>query len=82
MRYINRETGEIIDITPYRVQLLRETARRDKVVKRRRYLKPARTYRVRLTWSYWFRQLLGNVGPAAIGLVLVWVLLGGVGGGL
>ncbi|MEV8442675.1 hypothetical protein AB0425_35300 [Actinosynnema sp. NPDC051121] len=81
MHYINRTTGEIIDISPYRLELLREALQVGQRPARLTYLQPGRVSylrrRRRLSWGHWCQQFTSQLGPVVIGLVLLWVLLGG-----
>lgn len=81
MHYINRTTGEIIDISPYRLELLREALRVGQRPARMTYLQPSRVSylrrRYRLSWGHWWQQFTSQLGPVIIGLALLWVMLGG-----
>lgn len=79
MQYINRTTGEIIDISPYRLHLLRQAFRARLEVSD--YLLPARNYygrrSNRTSWSYWWGQFMSHFGPLLIILYVLWVLVHG-----
>jgi hypothetical protein len=78
MQYINRTTGEIIDITPYRLQLLREVLRANRRSDEPEYLIPGRTCRARhhnrTSWCYWTSQFVSHFGPVLISLYVLWIL--------
>jgi len=81
MQYINRMTGEIIDISPYRLHLLREAVRAYPRPEQPEYLAPARTYHVRrrnrTSWGYWLGQFVSHFGPLLITMYVLWVLING-----
>lgn len=79
MQYINRTTGEVMDISPYRLHLLRQALRSRPETAQR--LLPARSYSVRrrnrTSWSYWLGQFMSHFGPVILGLIVLWVLVHG-----
>ncbi len=79
MQYINRTTGEIMDISPYRLHLLRQAIRPRPGMPQ--YLRPVRTYRVRrrnrTSWGYWWGQFMSHFGPVIFGLIVLWILVHG-----
>ena len=81
MQYINRTTGEVIDISPYRLHLLQEALRVHRRPELPTYLVPTRTYHVRhrnrTSWGYWLGQFVSHFGPFLMILYVLWVLVHG-----
>jgi hypothetical protein len=73
MQVINKETGEISNIEPYRLHQWREGLR-PRATKKARTMKRSCSYRLRHqhaahdTWCNWLTQLTTHVGPMVLGL--------------
>jgi hypothetical protein len=74
MRYLNNDTGEIIDLTPYRVTLARQVAGPARSRHRNQAFN-RKAYHLRLSWGFWVRTFVDQLGPTLLLLIILAVLV-------